>query len=147
MTEKQLGPVEVLVVGFPDSEFNGSIAPALRDVVERGDVSIIDLALIVKDGNGDATILEVADSGNDELAQLASSVDELLDLLNEDDLLLIAESLEPGSSAAAVVFEHRWARELAAAARSANGELLLAERVPQEIVAAAVAAIDENEEN
>ena len=39
----ELGPVEYAVIAFPGSQFNGSVAPALADLVESGTVRVIDL--------------------------------------------------------------------------------------------------------
>ena len=32
----ELGPIDYIVVEFPGSKFNGKIAPALLDLVDRG---------------------------------------------------------------------------------------------------------------
>ena len=39
----ELGPVDWIVVEFPGSRFNGEIAPALLDLVERDLVRVLDL--------------------------------------------------------------------------------------------------------
>ena len=49
-------------------------------------------------------------------------------LFNEDDLADAAESLEPNSSAALLVWENVWARKVAQAMRDAGGELIAFER-------------------
>lgn len=136
----QYGPVEVQVVSFPGSQFNGAIAPALRKVVESGAINIIDLAVIAKGENGDVAIVELSDVSNPALAVLDEAMEGVLDLLNDEDLLAIGESLEPGSAAAAIVIEHAWARELSAAVAESAGEVVLSERIPRDIVNAAVAA-------
>lgn len=48
-TEEALGPVDWIVVEFPGSRFNGSIAPELTSLVERGLVRVLDLLIIKKD--------------------------------------------------------------------------------------------------
>lgn len=137
----QVGPVEVLVVSFPGSKFNGSVAPALRDVVARGDIAVVDLAFMTKDPDGTVAIVEMSDV--DESSFLDEAFQDVLDLLNEDDLLALAESLDPGSSAVAMVFEHTWARQLAAAVRGSEGEVIFSERIPRDVVEAAVAVAKE----
>jgi len=136
------GPVEVFVVGFPGSKFTGAIAPALQAVVAKGDISIVDLAFVAKNEDGSVAIMELSDAQDDQLALLDSALEDVLGLLNEDDLLGIAESLEPGSSAAAIVFEHTWARALSAAVRGADGQVILTERIPRDVVEVALAAAD-----
>jgi Family of unknown function (DUF6325) len=58
-------------------------------------------------------------------------------LLNEDDLRGAAEELEPNSSAALLVWENVWARQVTQAMRDAGGVLLAFERLPHEVVQAA----------
>jgi hypothetical protein len=48
-----------------------------------------------------------------------------------------AESLEPNTSAALIVWENVWARKVAQAMRDAGGELVAFERLPHEVVQAA----------
>lgn len=136
----QVGPIEVMVVAFPGSKFNGSIAPALQAVVDKGDIAIIDFAFITKGEDGSVSVIEIEEIDTDSLSGFDAVAGELLDLLNEQDLALLGESLDPGSSAAALVFEHTWARELAAAVSSTEGEVIFSERVPRDVVAAAIVA-------
>ena len=60
-------------------------------------------------------------------------------MLNDEDLQLVAEGLEPDSSAALIVWEHRWAARVAQAIRDAGGRIIGGERVPHEIVQGALA--------
>ena len=45
----ELGPVDWLAVEFPGSRFNGEIAPALDDLVERGIIRVLDVLILKKD--------------------------------------------------------------------------------------------------
>jgi hypothetical protein len=58
-------------------------------------------------------------------------------LFNDEDLQAAGEELEPNSSAALLVWENVWARDVAQAMRNAGGELLDFERLPHEVVQAA----------
>ena len=60
-------------------------------------------------------------------------------LVNEDDMEVIRDSLEPGTSAAIIMYEESWAAE-ASAVRKAGGEVALHVQVPRHAVDAAVAA-------
>ena len=60
-------------------------------------------------------------------------------MLSDQDLELAAEALEPDSSAALLVWEHRWAARVAQAIREAGGRIVAGERVPDEVVEQAVA--------
>jgi hypothetical protein len=135
-----LGPVEFLVVAFPGSRFSGEIVPALLDLVESGIVRIIDLVFVSRDLDGTITALEVAELDDDEAAAFARLGGGQGLLLSDEDLEYAAEALEPGDSAAVLVWEDVWAAGLAKALRNAGAELVALERVPRELVVAAVAA-------
>ena len=47
-----LGPVELVVVGFPGSRFSGEIRPRIQDLVDRNIVNIVDALLVMKDDQG-----------------------------------------------------------------------------------------------
>ena len=59
-------------------------------------------------------------------------------LLNEEDLEMAAETLEPNCSAAFLVWEDLWAARFADAVRGSGGTFLAGERIPHEIVQAAI---------
>ena len=63
MTETidELGPVDWLVVEFPGSRFNGEIAPALRDLVQRDLIRVLDLLILKKDQDGSLEAFELSD--------------------------------------------------------------------------------------
>jgi hypothetical protein len=129
-----MGPVEYVVIGFPGNRFKGEIVPALAELVDNDVVRIIDVAFIKKDADGNATMFEY-DSLDDVLAFGFADVDgEAGAVLNDEDLELAAEALEPDSSAALIVWEHRWAARVAQAIRDAGGRIVAGERVPDEIV-------------
>jgi hypothetical protein len=134
---EEIGPVDYLIVGFPGNRFRGEIAPALADLVEAGTIRIIDIAFVGKDEDGNAVAMELTELDPDVQAALETAGIEVGGLLNEDDLMDAAEGLEPNSSAALLVWENVWAREVAQAMRNAGGELLAFERLPHEVVQAA----------
>jgi hypothetical protein len=139
-----IGPVDVAMVLFEGSEFNGQVAPALAQLQDSGVVRIIDLALVAKTPDGDTLVVEVEDAAvADAFAVLSDGV---LDLLNDQDLAGMAEAPDPGSSALVVVWENSWARRLAAAVRGSGGQLVAQYRIPHEVVAVALDALRENEE-
>ena len=52
MTETN-GPMELIVLGFDGNNFTGDITPALLDLVDRGIVRIVDLAIVIKKADGE----------------------------------------------------------------------------------------------
>lgn len=139
-----LGPIEVLVVGFPGSRFNGGILPALEDVVERDIVSIVDCLLISKNEDGSVDFVEIEEAGSDEdIAKLAGLVGEANGLLSDEDIDAFSEALEPGDSAAALVFEHTWTRPFRDAVVDSGGVMVANIRVPGSIADEVLAAVGE----
>jgi hypothetical protein len=132
-----LGPVDWLVVEFPGSEFKGEIGPALNDLVDKGLVRVLDLLLLKKDADGSMEAYELGDLGEGEMGELRSYEAELAMLLSEDDVEAVAEALEPGSTAACLVYENTWAAPFASAMRRAGGELIADGRIPVQALLAA----------
>ncbi len=133
-----IGPVEYMIVAFPGNRFKGEIVPALAELVDNGTIRIIDLAFVMKDADGAVVTAEMGDLDSDVFKALDALTPETLGLLNEEDLAAAAEELEPNSSAALLVWEDVWATKLRDAILNADGVLLDLERLPNEVVLAAV---------
>jgi Family of unknown function (DUF6325) len=133
----EIGPVDYAVIAFPGNQFNGAIAPALADLVEAGTIRLIDAAFVSKDENGDVLALELTELAPDVQEALAALNIEVQGLFNDDELLAAGRELEPNSSAALLVWENVWAREVAQAMRDAGGVLVAFERIPHDVVQAA----------
>jgi hypothetical protein len=139
-TIDELGPVDWIVVEFPGSTFNGSIAPEITSLVDRGLVKILDLLILKKDAEGALEIAELSDIEDGELGELRAFETELATLLSEDDVISAAEAIEPGSSAALLVWENLWAAPFGASVRHAGGQLVASGRIPVQALAAAIEA-------
>jgi hypothetical protein len=139
----ELGPVDWIVVEFPGSRFKGEIIPALDDLVERNIVRILDLLIMKKDDDGNLEAFELSDLDDAELGSLRSYETELAMLLSEDDVHAVAAAVEPGSTAAVLVWENSWAAPFASAVRRAGGQLVASGRIP---VQALLAVIEEDDE-
>ncbi len=133
----EIGPVDYMIVAFPGSKFRGEIAPALGKLVDSGTIRIIDVAFVSKSESGDILAAELTELDPDVQEGLEKLGIEVEGLFNEEDLEAAGEELEPGSSAALLVWENVWAREAAQAIRDAGGVLLDFERLPHEVVQAA----------
>ena len=125
-----LGPVEIIVLAFPENRFTGTILPELKKLVDAGTITIID-GLFVSIGDGHkATFLELDDlSAHGEVASLYDVVDHVEGLLSDDDVERLTEDLPDGSSAAILVFEHTWVTPLRDAIVGAGGILLDSVRI------------------
>ena len=140
-----IGPVEYMIVAFPGNEFKGEILPELARLQDTETIRIIDLAIVIKDENGKAEALEVTDLDSEFGNALSSLLgNETGGLLNTDDLMAAADELDNNSSAALLVWEDVWATNLRDAILNAGGELWDLERVPGEVVQAAIDFAESN---
>ncbi len=137
----EIGPVDYAVIAFPGNEFHGDIAPALKDLVDAGTIRLIDAVFVGKDTNGDVAVLELTELASDVQAALDALHIEVNGLFNEDELIAVGTELEPGSSAAVLVWENVWARTVAQAIRDAGGMLVAFDRVPHDVVQTAREAV------
>jgi hypothetical protein len=142
----ELGPVDWIVVEFPGSKLTGEIAPILKDYVDRGLIRILDLLFLKKDGDGSFEAFEALDLEDSEIGELRAYETALAMLLSEQDVVDLAETIEPGSSAAVLVWENLWAAPFGAAVRHAGGHLAASGRIPIQAVIAAIEADAEETE-
>jgi hypothetical protein len=138
----ELGPIDYVVLewpgAFPDTS---EVQPLLLDLVERGIIRILDIGFVAKDENGEVTGLDVGD-----LKQVAAAFAEFegasSGLLGFDDLEEAAAALEPGTSAAVLVWENRWAAPVAVAVRKSGGQLIASGRIPIQAILASLDALE-----
>ena len=134
-----LGSVDWIVVEFPGKDFGGGrVAPALQELVDAGQVRILDLLLLRKDADGVIEPFELSDVGAGELGELRAYERDLVTVLSEQDVLDLAETMEPGTSAAVLVWENLWAAKFGSAVRHAGGQLIASGRIPTQAVLAAI---------
>jgi len=139
-----LGPIEVLVVGFPGNEFNGQIIPELERLVESDTIALIDGLFIRKDADGTVTFVEFEEEGaSEEATRLARLMNQLDSLISDEDIEEIADGLEPDSSAAMLVFENTWAKPFADAIVDSGGVMVTNFRVPRLVVDEVLEALAE----
>jgi len=141
---EEMGPIDYIVVEWPGRQPSGEAAPILVDLVERGIIRILDLAFITKAEDGSIAGLEVSELG-EEVEELKVFEGASTGLLSDDDTAEAAAALEPGTSAALLVFENRWAAPFASAVRRSGGQLVASGRIPVQAVLAALEAAEEAE--
>ena len=115
---EELGPVDIVVIAYPaGAPMTGEAMPILLDLVDRGIIRVLDVLFVIKEEDGT--------SG----------------LLGDDDVNTAADGIEPGSAAAIIVYENRWAAPFAAAVARNGGTLVGFQRVPvEELIASLDAA-------
>ena len=137
-TIDELGPVDYVVLEFPGNKFNGKIAPALGDLVDRDIVKVLDLVFVTKDADGTIDGLELDDLDERLAGEFEKLEIEIAHVLSEQDVVSLASALEPGSSAALLVWENKWAAPFASAVRHSGGQLVASGRIPIQALIAAL---------
>jgi Family of unknown function (DUF6325) len=133
----EIGPVDYAVIGFPGNRFTGAIAPALADLVESGTIRLIDAAFVSKEEDGEVLAFEFTELAPDVQKSLEALHVDVQGLFSDEELMAAGQELEPNTSAALLVWENVWARNVATAIREAGGMLMAFERVPHDVVQAA----------
>lgn len=137
-----MGPVDYLVVEFPadKADFSGEMAGELRSLVDRELVRVLDLLLLRKGADGSVEAAELSEAQESEVGGLLALEADLAMLLAEEDVEAVGLALEPGSVAAILVYENRWAGPFASAVRRSGGQLVANGRIPTQALLAAVGA-------
>jgi Family of unknown function (DUF6325) len=142
-TDIQLGPIDYLIVEWPaDKPPDGKAMPLLVDLVDRGVIRVLDLAWVRKEADGTMTRLELTDLDLDRNPELTVFQGASSGLLGEDDYQEAAAAIEPGRSAALLVYENTWAAPFATALRRSGAQLVAQGRIPTNAI---IAALDELE--
>jgi hypothetical protein len=133
----QIGPVQMIAIGFgPDAQFEGKIMAELAKLEQTSTIRILDLLFVHKeDESGDLVAL---DYQGEDLGAIVGALlgfefegeegavaDQPADAhafgLSREQIEAMATSLPPGRSAAILLVEHVWARDLKQAIRDAGG--------------------------
>lgn len=137
-----LGPISYLVVEFPGNKMTGQGLPILVDLVDRGVIRILDLVFVGRDIDGSVHAMELTDLDGDGALDLAVFEGATSGVLDDDDAADAGAVIEPGSSAAVLLFEHRWAAPFTAALRRGGAELVAAGFIPQDALVTSLEATE-----
>ena len=139
-----MGPIDYLVIEFPANHITGAALPHLVDLVDRGIIRILDLIFVRKELDGTVAGVAIADLDHDGTLDLAVFEGARSGLLHEEDTQHAGSVLEPGCSAAVLVYENVWAAPLAVALRKSGGQLVANGRIHIQAALAALDAADVN---
>jgi len=133
---EEMGPIDYLLVEWSGRQPNGELAPHLVDLVDRGLIRILDLVFLTKDEDGAVAAIELG-----ELPDLAVFEGAASGLVDEEDLAEAGAVMEPGTSAALLIYENTWAAPFAVALRKTGGQVVSSGRIPiQQMLGALEAA-------
>jgi len=140
-----IGPVQLLVLSFPEPNFSGEIIAELNRLRGQDFIRLIDALAVQKNSDGTLVALQWSDLSINEAQDMGATVGALigLGLGSEDDVLAlaiagaesgsdghlidgaelwnIADSIPEGSAAALALIEHVWASPLRDAIVRAGG--------------------------
>ena len=134
------GPVDFVLLEFPDQEPTGRAAAALGDLVDRQIIRLYDIVAIRKTVDGVVTVVEIADLDPDGFGLYAGGRSGLVD---ETDVAEAAKAMEPGTVAVLLIYENRWAEPFVAAVRDAGGQLIASARIPAQDLIEALDGLEE----
>jgi hypothetical protein len=139
---EEMGPIDYLVIEFPAGYPTGENLPLLLDLVDRGLIRILDLVLVKREYDGSMTLLALADADGDGEWDYSVFEGVSTGVLGQDDIDEAGQALEPGHSAAILVYENTWAAPLAVALRRSGAQMVASGRIP---VQALLASLDATE--
>lgn len=146
----EIGPLQLLVIGFADPKLDGSVLGSLIDASDAGFIRIVDLLGVYKDADGSILAAEMSDVTEDEAMEYGAWVGALVGLgaggtygaemgalvgamsaadeyeygIDADGIRSIADDIPAGGAAMLLVLEHRWAIPFRDAAWASGGILL-----------------------
>ncbi|CCH88215.1 conserved protein of unknown function [Modestobacter italicus] len=141
-----IGPVQLIVLGFPEPDFHGEIIEELERLRQNDTVRVIDALAVYKSPEGDLEAMHLSNLSTDEARELGSKVGALVGLgfdgeegaeagaaagaeaaadgisaFSDEDAWDVLEEIPNGSAAALVLLEHHWAVGLRDAVARAGG--------------------------
>jgi hypothetical protein len=137
---EEMGPVDYIVIEWPGRQPTGEVAPMIVDLADRGIIRILDVAFLVKDTDGEIAAVEAGEFDDD--GSFADFEGAGTGLIGEDDLAEAAAALQPGTSAAVLVWENRWAAPIATGLRRSGAQLVASGRIPVQALLASLDATD-----
>jgi hypothetical protein len=138
---EEMGPIDYIILEWPKDEVGGEVAPLILDLVDRDIIRILDIQFIAKDEDGAVTAIDFADLGaaGEMFGAFEGASSGLVD---HDDLQEAGAALEPGTSAAVLLWENRWAAPIAVALRRSGGQLVASGRIPVQALLASLDAVE-----
>ena len=141
-----IGPVQLVVLGFPQPDFHGEIIAELERLRATDTVRVIDSLVVYKDQDGALEVEHLSNLSQDEAVELGSKVGALIGLgiegeegleqgaavgaaaaaegvqaFSDADAWDVIEDIPTGSAAALILLEHHWAVPLRDAVMRAGG--------------------------
>jgi len=166
-----IGPVQLLVLGFNQPDFQGEIQAELDRLRENDLVRVIDALAVYKDAQGNVAALKESQLSSEERAELGATGGALVGLgaggeegmragaemgasvaeegdgpLSEEEAWDVVAEIPTDTAAALILLEHRWALPLRNAIARAGGFRLASEFIsPLDLVSLGLVQAEEAE--
>lgn len=141
----ELGPIDYAVIEFPTGRRpDGSALTLLRDLVDRGVIRLLDLAFVRKETDGSVVGIDIAQADLEGDLDVTLFAEAASGLVDEEDVAEAGGAVEPGHSAAILVYENTWAAPFATALRRTGAQLVASGRIPMQDLLDALDADDES---
>ncbi|MGB3187666.1 MAG: DUF6325 family protein [Ornithinimicrobium sp.] len=142
--ETALGPLDFVLVEFPQNAEMTPVAAELAAVLDRGIVRLFDVAAVLKDDTGSVSRVELDDEGSG-LSGFEAFAGAASGLFDESDLYKAGEILEQGMFGLLIAVENTWAGGMVTALAEAEGRVVASERIPAQELLDALDALDASE--
>jgi hypothetical protein len=123
------GPIDYIIIGFEGNNFKGEVLKELEKAVNDGIINVLDLAVILKDNDGNVQSVELSNLGSDLAKKVSDSKSKAVALITPEDVAETGELLENNTSAGLLIIEQLWAKGLKKAIINANGVLVAEGRI------------------
>jgi hypothetical protein len=137
-----LGPISYLIVEFPGNKMTGEGLNELVNLVDAGLINILDLQFVCRGDDGSIAGIALSDLDGDGELDVAVFEGVSSGILDQSDFDDAKDVIQPGSSAAILIFENRWATRFVEGLRSGGAQLVAAGYIPHGDVAASLDATD-----
>jgi uncharacterized protein DUF6325 len=138
----EMGPIDYVVLEWPREGTAPNVAPMIVELVDRGIIRILDLVFIRKLTDGSVTAVALTDLDVEGRLYLAVFEGATSGLVDPADIEEAGRILDPGTTAAVLVYENLWAAPLAVELRRGGGHLVASGRIPVQSLLAALDAAD-----
>jgi hypothetical protein len=123
-TDDELGPVDFIAVEFPGGRLTAAGFEKLLSIADQGVVKILDMEFITKDADGKCKKADAREFSVPDGIDLSAWAGASSGLLDDADIGLISDAMQPGDVTVVVIYENRWVLALADAWRNDGARLI-----------------------
>jgi uncharacterized membrane protein len=160
---KQIAPLQLLVIGFKEPNFQGQIIGELQRLRDQEMLRIVDSLAVSKSKSGEITAVQISDLPKDERVEYGAIISGLVGFgaggrktakeaalgaamlvdseyeygMSPDEIETISEDIPEGGAAVLLLLEHLWALPLKNAVREAGGTFISQDFLSPETLIAA----------